>query len=54
VERNLELINPGGFARGFFDVSPPVDADPGSMRREDIEGLIASYARTRNIVLATG
>lgn len=52
VDRNTQLINASGFAKGFFNVSPPVGEDPGSMTFDDIWSLVSSYARTRGFEIA--
>jgi hypothetical protein len=41
------------FKWGMFSVTPPEGHDPGSMTNDSIWSLISSYARTRNIPIAT-
>jgi hypothetical protein len=47
------MFSAQAFKWGMFSVTPPEGHDPGSMTNESIWSLISSYARTRNIPIAT-
>jgi hypothetical protein len=51
MERIQRMINPQSFRWGSFCLPLQPGTDPGDMERDALWGLIASYARTRNVQL---
>jgi hypothetical protein len=51
MERIQKLLNPQSFRWGSFCLPLPPGTDPGDMNRDELWGLIASYARARNVQL---